>query len=110
MATDRLEGIAATFRRLVSRRTLAVWWAVLGAFVFIILLLGSLFVLPPMLVDQTIALRKAKEPTVEKLTIADRLKAENDVRTTLLQAIGAVGAALAVVITWRQFQATLDRN
>jgi hypothetical protein len=63
-----------------------------------------------MLVDQTIALRKAKEPTVEKLTIADRLKAENDVRTTLLQAIGAVGAALAVVITWRQFQATLDRN
>jgi uncharacterized protein YjbI with pentapeptide repeats len=110
MATDRLEGIAATFRRLVSRRTLAVWWAVLGAFVFIILLLGSLFVLPPMLVDQTIALRKAKEPMVEKLTIADRLKAENDVRTTLLQAIGAVGAALAVVITWRQFQATLVSN
>jgi hypothetical protein len=85
--------------------TLPRWlWAVLVALFFIILLLGSLFVLPQMLVDRTIASRKAQEPT-----IADRLKAENDVRTTLLQAIGAVGAALAVVITWRQFQATLVR-
>jgi hypothetical protein len=82
----------------------AVGWIALGCFLLILLLL-SVLVFPQYLVNRTIALRKEQQPL-----ITEYLKAENDVRTTLLQAIGAAGAALAVIITWQQYQATLARN
>jgi hypothetical protein len=82
-------------------------WTVL---IVVILLLSSLlgylylFILPQMLVDHTIALRKAQE-----LKIADRLKAESDIRTTLLQALGALVVLAGAVTTWRQFRLSQEQ-
>jgi uncharacterized protein YjbI with pentapeptide repeats len=73
---------------------------------FISLLLESLFVLPQYLVDRAIAQRATQPPP----TIGERLKAENDIRTTLLQGLGALVVLAGAVTTWRQLLATLDRN
>jgi uncharacterized protein YjbI with pentapeptide repeats len=79
------------------------WWAL--AALSLALLLGSVLVFPRYLVDWTIAVQKAQQPM-----IADRLKAENDIRTTLLQGIGAIGLLLGALTTWRQLQDTLTQN
>jgi uncharacterized protein YjbI with pentapeptide repeats len=105
---DKLGGPAA-------RRTNAGWWIGLSAlFVLVILLLGSLLVLPQYFVTRTITSTRG---TQQPLPIADRLKAENDIRTTLTQSFGvllqgfAAFALLAgAITTWRQLQATLERN
>jgi hypothetical protein len=76
------------------------------AVLFVILLLGALFIFPQYIVDRTIAVRRAQEP----LKIADRLKAENDIRTTLLQGLGALVVLAGAVTTWQQLLATLERN
>ncbi len=79
-------------------------WALLVAF-FLALLLGSVLMFPKYLVDRTITLGRAQPPA-----IADRLKAENDVRSTLLQGLGALVLLAGAITTWRQLQATLERN
>jgi hypothetical protein len=56
------------------------------------------FVLPGRLVDR--ALRPGQQP----LTAAERVKAENDVRTTLVQVVGGILLSFGAISTWRQLQ------
>jgi uncharacterized protein YjbI with pentapeptide repeats len=98
-SSDKLGGTA-------HRRIYAGWWSGLIALLFVILLLGSLFVFPQMLVDRTIASRK----NYQSPSTADYLKAENDVRTTLLQGLGALVVLAGALTTWRQLLSSLDRN
>ncbi|HKX06411.1 MAG TPA: pentapeptide repeat-containing protein [Methylomirabilota bacterium] len=60
---------------------------------------------PKYLVNRTITLERSQRPS-----ISDRLKAENDVRTILLQGLGALVLLAGAVTTWSQLQATLARN
>jgi hypothetical protein len=89
---------------IVPRQTSAAWWGTLVV-LFVILLLGSVLVFPRYLVDRTITSERERRPS-----IAERLKAENDVRTTLLQGLGALVLLAGAVTTWLQLQATLARN
>jgi uncharacterized protein YjbI with pentapeptide repeats len=79
-----------------------VWWiALAGGFLALAVLTVSLF--PRYLVDRTIVSKKMQQPTT-----AEYLKAENDVRATLLQGLGALVLLLGGFVIWQQGLATRD--
>src|SRR5262249_3466570 len=61
-----------------------VWWIALGV-CFLALAVLIVRVFPTYLVDRTIVSKKMQQPTT-----AEYLKAENDIRATLLQTLGAL--------------------
>ena len=65
--------------------------------VFLTLLVASVLVLPRHLLERAIA-----EVPPQSLTTADRLKAENDLRTTLLQGLAGLVLLAGAIATWRQ--------
>ena len=78
------------------------------AIVILITILGvSVFVLPGVLVEHGLP-----RGTAQSLTPADRLKAQNDVRATLLQAMAGLAALIAIavgaILTLRQVRATRE--
>src|SRR5687768_6673746 len=79
--------------RLVRRRAIA---ATLAGTAGLTVLGGLLVVLPGVVVDHDLA--------GASVAAQDRLKAVNDVRTTLLQAVGGMVVLFGAYATWRQLQ------
>ena len=79
-----------------------VWWITLGG-CFLALAVLTVRVFPRYLVDRTIVSKKMQQPTT-----AEYLKAENDVRATMLQGLGALVLLLWAFITWQQLLATRE--
>jgi hypothetical protein len=73
-----------------------VWWIALGG-CFLALAILTVRVFPRYLVDRTIVSKKMPQPTT-----AEYLKAENDVRATLLQGLGALVLLLGAYTAWQQ--------
>ena len=82
----------------------AAWWVVLGG-CFLALAVLTIRVFPSHLVDRTIAAKKMQPPTT-----AEYLRAENDVRATLLQGLGALVLLLGVFIIWQQLVANHENQ
>jgi hypothetical protein len=75
-------------------------WPLAGlAIVVLGLVLLSVLVLPGYLVQ-----RSLDRPSVRTLPAADRLKAENDIRATLLQGVAGLLVVLGAGAAWRQAQ------
>ena len=79
-----------------------VWWIALGV-CFLALAVLIVRVFPTYLVDRTILSRKMQQPTT-----AEYLKAENDIRATLLQTLGALVLLLGAFIAWQQLLTTRE--
>jgi hypothetical protein len=82
-------------KRLVRLAKRARWYLLIAGFV--VLLLACVLVFPGLLVDR--ALRPGQQ-----LLPAERVKAENDVRTTLLQGVAGLLLLAGAIATWRQLQ------
>lgn len=80
----------------VPRRAILAWLAatlfLLGIWALILL---AVLVIPQHLVQSSL-------PQGAPITVPDRLKAENDIRTTMLQGIGGLLLTLGALATWRQ--------
>jgi hypothetical protein len=63
------------------------------------LLIGCIYILPTFLVQRTVG-----EEEVQKLGAEKQLKAQNDVRATLLQGLGGAVLLAGAFFTWRQIQ------
>jgi hypothetical protein len=75
-------------------------WLVAGFAVLLVgLVLGSILLFPPLLIDRG---QQRLPPAQRGLTAEQRLKAENDARTTLLQAIAGLVLVVGAGTTWRQ--------
>jgi hypothetical protein len=64
---------------------------------FVVLLLGSVLVFPGLLVDRALGPGQHLPP-------AERVKAENEVRTTLLQGLAGLLLLVGAIATWRQLR------
>ncbi|MFD9395965.1 hypothetical protein ACFWBB_36070 [Streptomyces sp. NPDC060000] len=83
--------------RLVRHRAIA---ALLAGAVGLAVLGAVLLVLPGVVVDHDLA--------GASVAAQDRLKAVNDVRTTLLQAVGGMVVLFGAYATWRQLRVSQD--
>lgn len=80
-----------------SFRVRSFWLIVVFAALILTLAIGSILIIPGYLVD-----RRTTTTDGAELSTEQRLKAENDVRTTLLQAIAGLLLAVGAATTWRQ--------
>jgi Pentapeptide repeats (8 copies) len=72
-------------------------WQLLLTLGFLSLMLTCVLVLPKHLVNRSLSPTSA-----QPLLPVERLKAENDIRTTLLQSMGALVLLVGAIATWRQ--------
>lgn len=73
------------------------------------LVLACVFVLPRVLAPPLRVSPTEVESAKDRLQLAnDRLKAQNDVRTGLLQGLGGVMLVAGAYVSWRQVRASLD--
>jgi uncharacterized protein YjbI with pentapeptide repeats len=79
--------------------------AIVALLVLLLLLFLIVLLLPPLIVDRTTGIYA---PT--SLQPDERLEAENDVRSTLLQALTGVFFVFTAFFTWRQIQVAQDRQ
>jgi len=85
-----------------KRTPRALLWALAGAALVGVLVLVLVLVVDPSLVIGSPPI--GKPPT--GLSVADELKARNDVRTTLVQALAGLAVAGGLIVTYRTYRQT----
>jgi hypothetical protein len=85
------------------------WPFAAAALLTVALVLACVFVLPRVLAPPLRVSPTEVESAKDRLQLAnDRLKAQNDVRTGLLQGLGGVVLVAGAYVSWRQVRASLD--
>jgi hypothetical protein len=89
----------ARTKDLVSRAKRARWTLLTVGFVVLLLacVLACVLYFPGLLVDRVLG-------PAQRLPPAERVKAENDVRTTLLQGVAGLLLLVGAIATWRQLR------
>jgi uncharacterized protein YjbI with pentapeptide repeats len=93
----------ARTKDLVSRAKRARWTLLTIGFVVLLLacVFASVLFFPALLVDRTLG-------PGQRLPPAERVKAENDVRTTLLQGVAGLLLLVGAIATWRQLRVSRE--
>jgi hypothetical protein len=74
-----------------------------GGAIAIALLIASVYAFPTFLTERSVGTTAARKLSADK-----RLKAENDIRTTLIQTLGGAVILAGAYFTWRQIQVTRE--